>query len=140
MSVFSVTATSDGSVVSIKVTPTSSGSTTFNWIRETVRSRIGGTTVEDDGSHAFASLTNADTFQIPVGKAYVYLGGYNYWDVLIDFNSLVGTNVTFDSAGIGPQSPAVGNVDSWDGATLIVTIVSGNFTTRSDFDKITYGY
>lgn len=139
MSVFSVTATSDGSVVSIKVTPTSSGSTTFNWIRETVISRIGGTTVEDDGTNIFASLTHDDTFQIPIGKAYLYnMNGY--WDNAVDFASQVGNSITFDSAGIGPQNPAVGTVDSFDGATLIVTIVSGNFTTRSDFDKITYGY
>jgi len=139
MSVFSVTATTDGSVVSIKVTPTSAGTTDIKWVREAVRSRIGGTTVEDDGSNLFASLTHDDTFQIPVGKAYLYnMNGY--WDNAVDFASQVGNNITFDSAGIGPQNPAVGTVDSFDGTTLIVTIVSGNFTNRSDFDKITYGY
>jgi hypothetical protein len=59
---------------------------------------------------------------------------------LIDFNSLIGTSVTFDSIGVGPQNPAVGEIDSWDGVTLVVTITSGNFTSRTDLDKITYGY
>jgi hypothetical protein len=138
MAVFSVTATTDGSVVSIKVTPTSSGTTDIKWVREAVRSRIGGITVEDDGSYTFASYTNADNGAIPVGKAYIYLNAY--WDRAIDFAAQVGNNITFDSTGVGPQNPAVGNVDSWDGYTLIVTIVSGTFTARSDFDKITYGY
>lgn len=138
MSVFSVTATTNGSVVSIKVTPTSSGTTDIKWVREAVRSRIGGTTVEDDGSYTFASISHDDSFQIPVGKAHIYLN--DYWDRAVDFAAQVGNNITFDSAGVGPQNPAVGNVDSWDGYTLIVTIVSGSFTNRSDFDKITYGY
>ena len=138
MSVFSVTATTDGSVVSIKVTPTNAGATNIKWIREVVRSRIGGTTVEDDGSFVFASYTTSDVGSIPAGKAYLYPN--DYWDRAVDFSAQVGNNITFDSAGIGPQNAAVGNVDSWDGTTLIVTIVSGTFTSRTDFDKITYGY
>jgi hypothetical protein len=138
MSVFSVTATTTGSVVSIKVTPTSSGTTDFKWVREGVRARIGGTTVEDDGTNLYNSYSNTDNAGIPVGKAYVYVG--SYWTGIIDFSSLIGTNVTFDEAGIGPQNPAEGNVDSWDGSTLVVTIVSGSFTNRTTLDKITYGY
>jgi len=59
---------------------------------------------------------------------------------VINFTSLIGTSVTFDDAGIGPQLPAIATVDSWDGGTLIVTISSGNFTSRNSLDKITYGY
>jgi hypothetical protein len=44
--------------------------------------------------------------------------------------------ITVDAAGIGPQNPAVGTVDSWDGYILIVTIVSGTFTARDDLDEI----
>ena len=101
MSVFSLTATTTGSVVSIKVTPTSSGVTNFNWVREQIRARIGGITVEDNGANQFTALSNA---------------------------------------GVGPQNPAVGTIDSWDGSTLVVTIVSGSFTNRTTLDKITYGY
>jgi hypothetical protein len=138
MSVFSVTATTSGSVVSIKVTPTSAGTTNFKWVREGVRARIGGTTVEGDGTTQFSAFSNADNGAIPVGKSYLYPG--SYWTGIIDFSSLIATSVTFDEAGIGPQNPAVGTVDSWDGSTLVVTIVSGSFTNRTTLDKITYGY
>lgn len=133
-----MTATTDGSVVSIKVTPTSSGITNFKWIRETVQARIGGTTVEDDGSFIFSSFTTTDNAVIPAGKAYLYPNAY--WDRAVGFSAQVGNNIQFDQAGTGPVTPAVGNVDSWDGTTLIVTIVSGTFTTRTNFDRITYGY
>jgi hypothetical protein len=138
MSVFSVTATTSGSVVSIKVTPTSSGITDFKWVREQVRARIGGTTVEGDGTTQFSAFSNADNGAIPVGKSYLYPG--TYWSGAIDFSAEVGNSMTFDEAGVGPQNPAVGTIDSWDGSTLIVTIVSGSFTNRTDLDKITYGY
>ena len=138
MSVFSVTATTSGSVVSIKVTPTSSGITDFKWVREQVRARIGGTTVEGDGTTQFTALSNADNGAIPVGKSYLYPG--TYWSGAIDFSAEVGNSMTFDVAGVGPQNPAVGTVDSWDGSTLVVTIVSGSFTNRTTLDKITYGY
>ena len=138
MSVFSVTATTNGSVVSIKVTPTSAGVTDFKWVRESVKSRIGGTTVEDDGTNLYTAYSHTDNPAIPVGKAYIYVS--SYWTNLINFSSLVSTNVTFDEAGLGPQTPAEGNVDSWDGSTLVVTIVSGSFTNRTTLDKITYGY
>lgn len=138
MLVFSVTATTDGSVVSIKVTPTSAGTTNIKWVREVVRSRIGGTTVEDSGLFIFASYTHDDNALIPVGKAYMYPDAY--WDRAVDFTSQIGNNITFDCAGIGPIVPAVGNVDSWDGTTLIVSIVSGTFTNVDYFDRITYGY
>jgi hypothetical protein len=135
--VMDVTATTNGSVISLKVTPQSSG-TNFAWVRESVQGRIGGTTVDDDGSNVFYSFSRSDNGSIPIGKAYVYPG--SYWYNLINFSSLYGTSVTFDAAGVGPQNPAIGTIDSWDGVTLIVTIVSGNFTSRADFDKITYGY
>jgi hypothetical protein len=138
MSVFSVTATTSGSVVSIKVTPTSSGITDFKWVREQVRARIGGTTVEGDGTTQFSAFSNADNGAIPVGKSYLYPG--TYWSGAIDFSAEVGNSMTFDEAGVGPQNPAVGTVDSWDGSTLVVTIVSGSFTNRTTLDKITYGY
>lgn len=140
MSVFSVTASTTGSVVSIKVTPTSSGITDFKWVREHVRGRIGGITVEGDGTinTQFTSFTNANNGAIPVGKSYVYPSA-EFFEA-IDFTSLIGDSVTFDDAGVGPQNPAVGTIDSWDGSTLIVTIVSGSFTSRTALDKITYGY
>ena len=138
MSVFSTTATSDGTVVSVKVTPTLSGLTDIKWNRSVVRSRIGGTTVTSGGNSLFTSYTNADNGLIPVGKSYIYVSGF--WSSNIDFGSLVGNNITVDVAGIGPTSPAEGTVDSWDGSTLIVTIVSGSFTNRTNLDKITYGY
>lgn len=140
MSVFSVTATTTGSVVSIKVTPTSSGITDFKWVREQVRARIGGTTVEGDGTvnTQFSAFSNADNGAIPAGKSYVYPTAEFY--EAIDFSSLIGDSVTFDQAGVGPQNPAVGTIDSWDGSTLVVTIVSGSFTNRTTLDKITYGY
>ena len=138
MSVFSLTATTTVSVVSIKVTPTSSGVTNFNWVREQVRARIGGITVEDNGANQFTALSNADNGAIPAGKSYLYPGAY--WSTAINFTSLIGTSVTFDEAGVGPQNPAVGTIDSWDGSTLVVTIVSGSFTNRTTLDKITYGY
>ena len=138
MSVFSVTATTSGSVVSIKVTPTNVGTTDFKWVRESVIARIGGTTVEDDGTNLYSAYSHTDNAGIPVGKAYIYVG--SYWTNLIDFNTLVSTNVTFDEAGLGPQNPAEGNVYSWDGSTLVVTIVSGSFTNRTTLNKITYGY
>ena len=116
----------------------STPTTTFHWVRESLTGRIGGTTLEDNGTHMFSSYTNSDNGAIPVGKAYIYLD--TYWTDLINFTSLVGTNVTFDDAGIGPQNPAEGNIDSWDGSTLIVSIVSGTFTSRTTLDKITYGY
>ena len=137
--VMDVTATTTGSVVSLKVTPTTAN-TNFAWVREDVQGRIGGTTVDDDGSNVFSSFTNADYGYIPSGKAYVYPTAY--FINLIDFATLASTNeeVTFDAAGIGPINPAIGTIDSWDGGTLIVTIVSGTFTARTDLDKITYGY
>ena len=135
-----VTATTSGAVISLKVTPVNS-STTISWVRESVKGRIGGTTVEDPSTlNSFSSFTNTDIGTIPLTKAYLYPD--SYWSNLIDFNSLVGTNVTFDSAGVGPQNPAEGNIVSWDGVTLIVTLVSSitTFTGRIDLDKITYGY
>ena len=135
--VMDVTATTNGSVVSLKVTPTTAG-TNVSWVRESVRGRIGGTTVDDDGSNTFSSFTHADDAMIPVGKAYLYPDAY--WSNLINFTSLIGTEITVDAAGIGPQNPAAGTVVSWDGTTLVLTIVSGNFTSRQDLDKITYGY
>ena len=138
MSVFTVTATTTGIVVSLKVTPTDPTSTDFKWVRQGVRARIGGTTVESNGTNQFHSYTHTDNGGIPVGKAYIYVG--EFWYDAIDFSSLVGQNITVDTAGVGPQSPAEGNVDSWDGSTLIVTIVSGSFTNRTNLDKITYGY
>jgi hypothetical protein len=138
MPVFTATATTNGSVVSVKITPTDSASTSVKWVRQGVRSRIGGTTVTSNGTEQFTSYSNADTFQIPLGKAHIYLT--EFWYDAIDFSSLVGQNITVDTAGVGPQSPAEGNIDSWDGSTLIVTIVSGSFTNRTNLDKITYGY
>jgi collagen type VII alpha len=136
--VMDVTATTNGSVVSLKVTPQTSG-TTITWVRESVQGRIGGTTIDDNsGLNVFSSFTNDDNGSIPVGKAYIYPG--SYWYNQIDFSSLIGTSVTFDAAGIGPQNPAIGTIFNWDGATLIVVIDSGNFTSRADFDKIIYGY
>jgi hypothetical protein len=135
--VMDVTATTNGSVISLKVTPQTSG-TNFAWVRESVRGRIGGTTVEDNGPNLFYSFSHSDNGGIPIDRAYVYPS--TYFINLINFTSLIGTSVTFDSAGIGPQNPAIGEVVSWDGATLIVTITSGNFTSRTDLDKITYGY
>ena len=138
--VMDVTATTTGAVVELKVTPAVSN-TVYTWVRESVQGRIGGTTLHDvDNTHEFISRTNADNGAIPVGKAYVYPG--DYWTNLLDFATFASTNasLTFDDAGVGPQSPAVGTVDSWDGVTLVVTIVSGNFTSRNSLDKITYGY
>ena len=136
--VMDVTATTNGSVVSLKVTPTTAG-TTVSWVRESVQGRIGGTTVDDpSGLNLYYAYSHSDNGLIPSGKSYVYPG--SYWTNLINFTSLVGTEVTFDAAGVGPQNPAVGTIDSWDGTTLVVTIVSGNFTSRTDLDKITYGY
>ena len=136
--VMDVTATTDGSVISLKVTPTVSP-TTFNWVRESIQGRIGGTTIEDiTGTSFYFAYSHTDNPVIPVGKSYLYFG--TYWTNLIDFNTLVGSSVTFDDAGVGPQSPAVGVVDSWDGSTLVVTISSGSFTNRTTLDKITYGY
>jgi hypothetical protein len=135
--VMDVTATTNGSIISLKVTPIVSG-TTFSWVREDVVGRIGGTTVDDpSGLDQFSSFTHSDDGDIPVGKAYIYPG--NYWYDQINFTSLIGTSVTFDEAGVGPVNPAIGTIFSWDGMTLIVTIDSGNFTSRT-FDKITYGY
>ena len=138
MSVFSTTATTNGAVVSIKLTPTSSGATTIKWIRNSVKARIGGTTVQSNGTSLFESYTNSDNGLIPAGKAYIYIG--EFWYDAIDFDALVGENITIDSAGIGPQNPAEGTVDSWDGSTLVVTIVSGSFTNRTNLDQFTYGY
>ena len=140
LNVMSVTATTDGSVVSLKVTPRVTG-TNVTWHREGVQSRIGGTTVYDpSGTYLFSSRTHSDSGSIPVGMAYVYPS--DYWYDIIDFATLASTNanITFDSAGIGPQNPALGYVDSWDGAVLTVIITSGNFTSRDDLNKITYGY
>lgn len=138
MSVFTATATTNGTVVSVKITPTSSGSTDIKWVRNGVRARIGGTTVESNGTNLFHSYTHTDNGGIPVGKAYIYVG--EFWYDAIDFGSLISQNITVDTAGVGPQSPAEGTVDSWDGSTLVVTIVSGSFTNRTNLDKITYGY
>ena len=138
--VMDVTATTNGSVVSLKVTPTASP-TAVTWVREDVVGRIGGITVDDPaGTNTFQSYTNSDNGAIPVGKAYVYLS--DYFKNIIDWATLASTNasVTLDAAGVGPQNPAVGTVDSYDGVTLILTIVSGNFTSRLDLDKVTYGY
>ena len=135
--VMDVTATTNGSVISFKVTPQSSG-TNFAWVRESVMGRIGGTTVNDDGSNIYYSFSHSDNGSIPVGEAYVYPS--QHFIDLINFTSLIGTSVTFDAAGVGPQNPAVGEIVSWDGVTLVVTITSGNFTSRTDLDKITYGY
>ena len=136
--VMDVTATTNGSVISLKVTPTTAN-TAISWVRESVQGRIGGTTVDDaSGMNTFGSFDHNDNGSIPTGKAYLYPD--TYWSNLIDFNSLVGTSVTFDAAGVGPQNPAIGDIVSWDGVTLIVTITSGNFQSRTDFDKITYGY
>ena len=136
--VMDVTAVTNGSVISLKVTPTTAG-TAISWVRESVQGRIGGTTVDDpSGLNLFYSLNNSDNGAIPLGKAYLYPD--TYWSDLIDFASLVGTEITVDSAGIGPQNPAAGTIVSWDGSTLIVNIVSGNFQSRTDLDKITYGY
>ena len=137
--VMDVTAASSGGVVSLKVTPTSSP-TNVSWVRESVQGRIGGTTVDDDGSNVFSSRSHSDFLAIPIGKAYVY--PTQYFIDLIDFSTLASTHasITVDSAGVGPQNPAVGTVDTWDGATLVLTITSGNFTSRDDLDKITYGY
>ena len=138
--VMDVTATVSGSVVSLKVTPTNSG-TDITWVRESVRGRIGGTTVDDpSGENTFSSYSHTDNISIPVGKAYVY--PTQYFIDLVDFTTLASTNasITVDSAGVGPQNPAVCTIDSWDGVTLIVSIVSGTFTARTDLDKITYGY
>jgi hypothetical protein len=133
-----VTATTNGSVISLKVTPTVSP-TTFNWVRESIQGRIGGTTIEDTtGNSFFFAYSHSDNPVIPVGKAYLYFG--TYWTDLIDFNSLVSSSVTFDEAGVGPQNPIVGIVDSWDGTTLKVTVSSGAYTNRTTLDKITYGY
>lgn len=135
--VMDVTATTNGSVVSLKVTPIDS-TTTVSWVREDVKGRIGGTTVNDpSGFNQFNSFTNADDGAIPSGKAYIYPG--SYWTGLINFTSLIGTNVTFGDAGVGPINPAEGSIDTWDGMTLVVSINTGNFTSRV-FDKITYGY
>ena len=138
MAVFSATATTNGTVVSVKITPISAGSTTIKWVREGVKGRIGGTTVTSNGTSQFHSYTNTDNGAIPVGKAYLYVG--EFWYDTIDFSSLVGQNITVDTAGVGPQNPAEGTVYSWDGSTLVVTIVSGSFTNRTNLDKITYGY
>jgi collagen type VII alpha len=136
--VMDVTATTNGSVISLKVTPQTSG-TNVSWVRESVQGRIGGTTIDDpSGLNVFSSFSHDDIGSIPAGKAYVYPG--SYWYNSIDFNSLIGTSVTFDAAGVGPQNPAIGTIFSWDGTTLVVVITSGNFTSRADFDKITYGY
>ena len=138
--VMSVTATTDGSVVSLKVTPTAAG-TNVTWQREGVQSRIGGTTIYDpSGTYLFSSRTHSDSGSIPVGMAYIYPS--DYWYDIIDFATLASTsaNITFDAAGIGPINPANGYVDSWDGAVLTVIITSGNFTSRDDLNKITYGY
>lgn len=136
--VMDVTASSDGSVISLRVTPTVSP-TTYNWVRESIKGRIGGTTIEDiTGTSFFFSYSHTDNPAIAVGKANLYFG--TYWTNLINFTSLIGSSVTFDEAGVGPQSPAVGVVDSWDGTTLVVTISSGSFTNRTTLDKITYGY
>jgi hypothetical protein len=136
--VMDVTASSDGSVISLRVTPTVSP-TTFNWVRESIKGRIGGTTIEDiTGTSFFFSYSHTDNPAIAVGKANLYFG--TYWTNLINFTTLIGSSVTFDEAGVGPQSPAVGVVDSWDGTTLVVTISSGSFTNRTTLDKITYGY
>jgi hypothetical protein len=137
--VMDVTAALSGGVVSLKVTPTSSP-TTVSWVREDVQGRIGGTTVTDDGSNVFSSRTHADSIGIPLGKAYVYVPAY--FSNLIDFSTLASahSSITVDAPGIGPQNPAVGTVDSWDGAVAVLTIVSGNFQSRDDLDKITYGY
>ena len=137
--VMDVSASTNGSVVSLLVTPTNSN-TDFAWVREDVKGRIGGTTIEDDGSNVFSSYSHADIGSIPVGKAYVYPTQYFYDQ--IDFYALASahSSVTFDAAGVGPINPAIGTVDSWDGGTLIVTITSGNFTSRNDLDKITYDY
>jgi hypothetical protein len=138
--VMDVTATTNGSVVSLKVTPTASP-TAVTWVREDVQGRIGGITVDDPaGTNTFQSYTNSDNGGIPAGKAYVYLS--DYFKNIIDWATLASTNasVTLDSAGVGPQNPAIGTIDSYDGVTLILTIVSGNFTSRLDLDKVTYGY
>ena len=138
--VMSVTATTDGSVVSLKVTPTVSG-TDITWQREGVQSRIGGTTVYDpSGTYLFSSRTHSDSGSIPNGQAYIYPS--DYWYDIIDFANLaaINANISFDSAGIGPQNPANGYVVAWDGAVLTVVTINGNFTSRDDLDKITYGY
>jgi hypothetical protein len=138
--VMSVTATTDGSVVSLKVTPTVSG-TDITWQREGVKSRIGGTTIYDpSGTYLFSSRDHADVNSIPNGQAYIYPS--DYWYDTIDFATLAAnnTNITFDSAGIGPQNPANGYVVAWDGAVLTVVTINGNFTSRDDLNKITYGY
>lgn len=137
-SIMDVSVSTDGSVVSLKVTPLVSN-TQYKFVRESIQGRIGGTTVEDpNNSNIFYSFTHADNPLVPVGKAYVYPN--EFWYNQINFTSLIGTSVTFDSAGIGPQNPAIGTIDSWDGGTLVVTMSSGTFTTRTDLDKITYGY
>lgn len=138
MSVFTVTATTTGSVVSVKISPSDATSTGIKWVRNVVRGRIGGTTVTSNGTSLFQSYTNADNGLIPVGKAYIYLG--EFWSDAIDLSSLISQNITIDDGGIGPQNAAEGNIDSWDGSTLVVTIVSGTFTNRTNLDKFTYGY
>ena len=138
MSVFTATATTNGTVVTVKITPTSSGSTAIKWVRNGVRARIGGTTVESNGTSQFSSYSHTDNALIPVGKAYIYVG--EFWYDTIDFSSLISQNITVDTAGVGPQNPAECTIDSWDGSTLVVTIVSGSFTNRTNLDKITYGY
>ena len=47
---FTATATTNGTVVSVKITPTVS-STTIKWVRQGVKARIGGTTVEIGRAH-----------------------------------------------------------------------------------------
>lgn len=132
--VMDVTATSDSWAVSLKVTPTNPN-TTVSWVRENVRGRIGGTTIDGVVNSEFSSFTRTDNIAIPIGKAYVY-PSQHFIDA-INFYSLIGQTVIFDIAGVGNNSFGLGSVYSWDGSLLKVNILGGNFTSRTNLNKIT---
>jgi hypothetical protein len=101
--------------------------------------QIGGITVDDDNRlNPISSFTHLDNTTIPAGKAFVY--PTSWWYNQIPFEDYIGRPMMFDIAGIAIQNPAYGVIQSWDGATLIVAILSGDFKSRTDFGKITYAY
>lgn len=103
------------------------------------KNQIGGITVDDDNRlNPISSFTHFDNTTIPAGKAFIY--PTTWWINQINFEEHIGKKMMFDKAGIAIQKPAFAVVESWDGATLIVAILNGDFTSRHDFGKITYSY
>jgi hypothetical protein len=101
--------------------------------------QIGGITIDDDNRlNPISSFTHLDNTTIPAGKAFVY--PTSWWYNQIKFEEHIGKQVMFDTAGIAIQKPAYGVIESWDGATLVVAILNGDFKSRNDFGKITHSY